>query len=153
MPKERAEFTVEDAPILYRNFAGAKTNNNALGSRNFCVVLPEEDALIMERDGWNIKRREPREEGDDVVYYLQIKINFDSSKPPRITLISSAGQTPITVDTIAALDQYDIKSVDVRAVAYSWEGTLGSGISAYLVNMYVVIDEDVLDLKYADVPK
>jgi len=146
---DRPSFTVENADIIYRNFSGLKTKFNAEGQRNFCVVLDEKVADQMKADGWNVRTREPREEGDDTLNYIQVKVNFDSARPPRVILVSSAGQTPLNVETISTLDYVDIATVDVQAVAYSWELRGETGITAYLKKLYVVIEEDELDLKYS----
>ena len=42
MPRSYKKVTIEDARIMFKNFAGTQTKFNPAGARNFCVVIPEE---------------------------------------------------------------------------------------------------------------
>lgn len=145
---DRLKFSLEDARIIYRNFSGEKTKFNTEGKRNFHVVLPEELAQQMLEDGWNVKVREPREEGDDLFYHIQITVNYDVN-PPRVYVVTSSGKTLLSAESVGSLDAFDIVSVDLEAVSYHWEVGGNSGITAYLKTLYAIVDESDLDRKYA----
>ena len=77
---------IDDARIIYRNFSGAPSKFNREGDRNFAVVIDDEDicdALV--NDGWNVKIKPPREEGDNPFMFLPIKIKFND-RGPRVYL-------------------------------------------------------------------
>jgi hypothetical protein len=156
MPQGDGTVVIEGARILYRNFKGEKRQYNNPGDRNFCVVLDEDTAAAMAADGWKIRRRKPRDEEDvDRPPFLQVKINFDSWKPPRIVLVTSGGRVNLDEAQVEMLDWADILNVDLIVRPFAWEreqdGT--SGITAYLQSMFVVIEEDPLEMKYSEVPQ
>ena len=148
MAEEAMTFMVEDARILFRNFAGQKTQYNAEGARNFSVVLTDEMAEKMLADGWNVKFLAPREEDEAPTPYIQVKVNF-SIKPPRVVMITSTARTHLGPESISVLDWADIKTCDLIARAYNWEVNGKTGISAYLQSMFITIEEDELERKYA----
>lgn len=148
MPEERMTFKVENAELIYKNFSGKKSKYNLLGERNFCVVLDKETADQMMADGWHVRMQEPREEGDEPRPYIQVSVKY-TYKPPRVTLISSTGRTSLDEDTIEVLDYADMRLVDLIAVASAWDINGKTGIKAYLKTMFVTIDEDDLERKYA----
>jgi len=139
---------IEDARLVYRNFQGAEGPYNRAGDRNFSVVLDPEVAEKMLADGWNVKFSNPREEGDEPWPYIQVSVSY-KAKPPKIVMITSAGRTQIDESTVDALDFVDIKLVDLILNPYAWTINDKSGIKAYLKTMFITIEEDELERKYA----
>jgi hypothetical protein len=142
---------MEDARIIFRNFAGKEGMYNREGDRNFCVVLDHELADKMAADGWNIKFLKPREEDELPTPYIQVSVGF-KGRPPRIVLISSRGRVELGQHECEILDWVDIRQVDLIIRPYHWNVTGKSGIKAYLKSIFVIMNEDYLELKYADVP-
>lgn len=152
MPDQRMpSVTLENVRIGFRNFSGRKGQYNQEGKRNFHVFLPKDVAALMEADGWNIKWLAPREEGEEPQAHMEIKVNFHSARPPRVTLITSRGKTQLEEDSVSMLDFVEIKHVDMIVNPSPWEVRGQTGIAAYLKSIFITIVEDELDLKYADV--
>ena len=149
MTSNNGKLTMENATIIFRNFAGKEGKYNREGDRNFCVLLDEETASQMERDGWNIKYLRAREEGDVPQAYLKVSVSY-KMRPPRLVVITSKGRNTLTEDMIEVIDWLDINFVDLTINAYNWEVSGKTGVKAYLSTLYVVINEDPLDLKYQD---
>ena len=137
-------ITIEGARIIFRNLAGEQRQFNPKGQRNFCVVLDDELARVLKKDGWNIKLLQPREEGDEEVPYLPVAVRF-GSYPPKIVTITSKGQTVLNEQTVNLLDTAEIANVDLIVRPYEWEP---GRIKAYVKTMYVVLEEDELEKKY-----
>ena len=146
--QEEMTFKIEDARILFRNFAGQKTQYNAAGNRNFSVELDADTAAALGELGWNVKVLPAREEGDEERFYIQVALGY-TIKPPRVTMVTSGGKVPLTEDMVSVLDAADIQKVDLIARAYHWEVGDKSGTKAYLKTLFVIIDEDDLERKYA----
>lgn len=145
-------ITMEGVRIVFRNFAGKEGQYNREGDRNFAVILPDDLAKTLIEDGWNVKQMKTREDdapGEDPPYYLQVSVNF-KGRPPRITMITSRGRTNLTEDECEMLDWADIQNVDMIVRPYEWTVNGKSGIKAYLKSIFVTIQEDELELKYAD---
>lgn len=146
-------LTFEDCRMVFKNFSGKEGKFNREGDRNFCLLVDHESAAQMAADGWNIKELQPREEGDPTQPYLKVKVNFPkNNRPPRVVLVTQRGKTELDEDTIGMIDWADIKHVDLIIRPYDWEVSGNTGRSAYLKSLFVTINEDELDLKYADVP-
>lgn len=147
--KKISNIVLENARIIFKNFAGEEKKYNPRGKRNFCVIIPNNEvANALENDGWNIKWLQPRDEDDEPTPYIQVAVAF-GSYPPNITLISSKGKkTRLDEDTVSMLDTAEITNVDVEIRPYSWEANGKTGIKAYVKNMYVTIEEDRLAAKY-----
>jgi len=149
MPKNDGTIMMEGARIIFRNFAGKEGPYNREGDRNFCVLLEADLANQLDEDGWNVKALRAREEGDPDQPYLQVSVGF-KNRPPRVVMITSKGRTSINEDSLEILDWVDIKQVDLIVRPYAWQVRDKGGIKAYLKSLYITIDEDELDLKYAD---
>ena len=147
----KKNITIEDAKLIFRNFAGEESKFNSKGKRNFCVLLDPETAKELEEDGWNVKWPPARENGEERDPYLQVKVSFDNF-PPKVIIVSSQGKTRLDADTINTLDYASIETADVIIRPYNYEVNGKKGVSAYLKSLYVTIQEDELDLKYADIP-
>lgn len=142
---------IEGARIGFRNFSGEEGRFNPKGRRNFCVFLDHDVAKDMEKEGWNVKWLEPREEGDEPQAYLQVKVVFGKI-PPKIVLVTGRGKTRLDEDTVNILDWAEIQNVDLIIRPYNWEVNGSTGVSAYIKTMYVTLKEDEFESKYYDVP-
>ena len=142
---------IEGARIGFRNFSGEEGRFNPKGRRNFCVFLEEDIAKDMEKEGWNVKWLQPREEGDELQAYLQVKVVFGKI-PPKIVLVTERGKTRLDEDTVNILDWAEIQNVDLVIRPYNWEVNGNTGVSAYIKTMYVTLREDEFESKYYDVP-
>ena len=152
------QLIIEDAKIIFRNFAGKEGMYNAEGDRNFCVLLEDDLAKKMTEDGWNIKTLRAREEGDEPQPYIQVSVKYRGRtgaavRPPAIMMITSKGRTALAESECEILDWVDIANVDLIVRSYQWAVNGKTGIKAYLKSIYVTIQEDALALKYADVPE
>ena len=148
--KKVPPITFENAVLCYKNFAGAAKKFNAKGLRNFHVVLENDLAQMLERDGWNVRWHDPREEGDPAWASIKVTVRFDNY-PPRIVMITGGGKTVLDEESVDILDWAEIKKVDLVLSPSSWEVQGKSGIKAYLSKMFVTLSEDDLESKYSSV--
>lgn len=146
----RGILQIDDAHIIYRNFSGAPSKFNREGDRNFAIIIPDQelaDALIEE--GWNVKIKPPREDGDSPFMYLPVKIKF-TDRGPKVYLLSGKARNVLTEETVGMLDDIDILSVDIDIRPYDWEVNGKTGRTAYLQAMHVTQRVDRFTERYAD---
>lgn len=142
-------ITFEGVRILFRNFEGREDRYNRQGDRNFSVVLDPDLAAQLAADKWNVKVLEAREEGDEVTYILPVAVSY-KVRPPRVVMLTeSGGRTNLDEDSVEMLDWAYIKNVDLIVRGRDWENNGKAGVKAYLQSLYVTIEEDELERKYA----
>ncbi len=144
---------MEGVKIIFRNFAGKEGQYNREGDRNFAVLLDDTTAEAMANDGWNVKWLKPREDSDEEEppqAYLGVSVNFAKGRPPRVVMVTSRGRTNLGEEDVELLDWADITNVDLIVRPYEWSVNGKTGIKAYLQSIYITIEEDALELKYAD---
>lgn len=145
---EAKTVLIEDAQIIFRNFAGREGQYNREGDRNFGVILPDDIAPKMEADGWNVRYLRAREEGEEDTPYLPVAVNFNK-RPPRVVMLTSKARTTLGEAEVEVLDWASIEKSDLIVRAYEWTVNGKSGIKAYLQSMFVTIEEDALEQKYS----
>jgi hypothetical protein len=151
MPAENTVL-MEGVRLIFRNFTGKEGQYNREGDRNFGVILPEDIAEAMAADGWNVKWLQPRDddEGEEQTPWLPVKIGYGRGRPPKIMLVTERGRTALDENTIDTLDWADITNVDLIVRPYNYDVGGRTGIAAYVQSMYVTIEEDALERKYAE---
>ena len=130
---ERGILQIEDARIIYRNFA---------------VIIPNQeiaDELIA--DGWAVKIKPPRDEDESPFMYLPVKVKFNNRGPAAYVKSGNSVQR-LNQDTIGMLDEIDIQSVDMDLRAYDWEVNGKTGRSAYLQAINVIQNIDRFGAQY-----
>lgn len=147
----RSDLFIEGAEIFFRNFAGLEGNFNPAGKRTFCVYIDPDTAQKLKDDGWNVKVRQPKKEGDDPRPYIQVEVKY-SNYPPKVYLITT-NKTLLKEDQVALLDQAELLNVDlvINPSHYNFNGR--EGIKAYLKAGYFTIAEDKFEQKYNDFPE
>lgn len=148
MPDNVKSFMVEDARIIFRNFAGKEGQYNREGDRNFAVILTPEAALDLEQDGWNVRYLAGREDGEPDTPYIQVSVSF-KTRPPRVMLLTSTTRTQLDESSVELLDWADIQVADLIARGYEWNVNGKTGTKAYLQSLFVTIEEDALERKYS----
>lgn len=141
---------IDDARIIYRNFSGVGSKFNREGDRNFAVIIPDQDsadALIAE--GWNVKIKPPREEGDSPFMYLPVKIKFND-RGPTCYLATGDRMNRLDEESISCLDDVDILSVDMDIRPYDWEVNGKTGRTAYLQSIKVTQEIDRFAARFAE---
>lgn len=145
------DLVLEGVRLIYRNFEGRKDKFNKEGDRNFGVVIPQDMADQLVKEGWLVKCRPGREEGDPPLCFLHVSLRFDVF-PPRIYFVTSRGKTALDAKTCSMVDVADIENVDIIIRPYNWTVDGEQGTKAYLKSIWIKLQETSLDAKYADVP-
>lgn len=128
---------IDDARITFRNFEGREERYNRKGDRNFALVLPtEEMADTLIREGWNVKKKPPREEGEEMFCFLPVKVKFNE-RGPVVYLDSGKARAQLDEDSVKRLDEISIESVDMDLRPYDWEVNGKTGRTAYLQSIRV----------------
>lgn len=112
----------------YRNFAGVATKFNAEGHRNFNILLSAKQAEEMLADGWNVKTLQPRDESEDVKYFVKINVGWNTSQRdgrrfgPTVKLHTPDNPDGVELDedNIGLLDTTWLKGCDITVQAHDY---------------------------------
>ena len=146
----RGIVQIDDARICFRNFSGRPDKYNREGDRNFAVIIDDQevaDALI--EQGWNVKIRPPREEGDDPFMYLAVKVKFND-RGPNVYLKTGRATNRLDEESVDCLDNVDILGVDLDIRPYDWDVNGKTGRTAYLQSMEVTQNIDRFGARYVE---
>ncbi len=144
---DNLEVRIDNAQVMFRNFAGIAKKFNQPGDRNFCIFLSDEVAKKLAKDGWNIRWLTSRSE-EPPQAMLAVKVNF-GNRPPNIVVVSDGKMTKLTEATIKELDFAEFKQVDLILRGYKWDVSGQKGVKAYLKSGYFVLVVDELAKKYS----
>lgn len=146
----RGILQIDEARIIFRNFEGRGDRYNREGDRNFALIIPNQemaDELIAE--GWNVKIKPPREDGEEPFMYLSVKVKFNG-RGPNVYLVSGNARNRLDEETIGMLDEIDIRYVNMDIRPYDWEMNGKEGRTAYLESMEAIQEIDRFAARYAE---
>ena len=139
----RGILQIDDAKIIFKNFRGEADKYNREGDRNFALVIPtEEMADELVKEGWNVKIKDPLEDGDVPFMYLPVKVKFND-RGPHIYVITNGRKVKLREETVGMLDRIYISSSNMDIRPYDWEVNGKSGRTAYLqsIECYQEVDD------------
>ena len=120
----RGILQIDDARIIWRNFAGVGDKYNREGDRHFTLLVDNEelaDALRNDKNeygvGWNIRSKPPRDEDEDPFITMKVKVKFNG-RGPNIYLKTGDAMIRLDEESIDCLDKIDIASVDLDIRPY-----------------------------------
>ena len=146
----RGILQIDDARIIYRNFAGRGDKFNREGDRNFAVLIDDPDlAEELKLKGWNVKIKPPREDGDDPFMYLPVKVKFNE-RGPHVYLRTGTRMNKLEEDDVHRLDRVDILGADLDIRPYDWEVNGKEGRTAYLQSICVTQEIDRFAERFAE---
>ena len=154
-------FSVEHATLRFRNFSGVGGQYNQEGNRTFALQLDQETAIKLEEQGWNVSYLPPLDDDEPPVPILRVAVKWNDKFPqydPKIFEITDFGKRELDETTVVKLDAATILNADVVIRPYSWHiGEPGKpnykhGVKAMLKTMYVTLDVDDFEKKYAGLP-
>lgn len=152
-----------DFEILFCNLEGRAEGFNNQGARNFRLKFNDDDfAKALAEDGWNIKIYTPKNEEYDPYYYLTVKSKFKVDSPkvvqdPEIHMINSKNDILLKENHMADLDAKfrarEVISCDLIIHPSPWNNArfgAGEGITAYLKQMWAVVNDNPFADRYAN---
>lgn len=146
----RNRLQIDDARIIFRNFAGRGDQYNREGDRNFALVVPDRelaDELVAR--GWNVKVKEARDPDDTPRMHLPVKVKFND-RGPNVYLQSGNARIRLDENTVKRLDEIDIRSVNLDIRPFDWEINGRTGRTAYLEAIEVIQEIDRFAAQYAE---
>lgn len=152
----RGILQIDDARIIYRNFAGVASKFNREGDRNFSVIIPNEElceALVNDTNefgvGWNVKIKPPRDDDEAPFMYLPVKVKFNG-RGPKIYLVTGDRENELDEDMVDILDDIEIRSVNLDIRPYDDTINGKPFRAAYLHSMEVVQEIDRFAARYSN---
>ena len=112
-------INVENAKITFKNFSGRATKFSPKGLRSFSLILDQDMADKLEKDGWNVRYLNPREEGDLPTPILDVKVRVDEDTPipAEVYLIQDGYKHRLYEDSIGMLDEMTFDNIDLIIIS------------------------------------
>lgn len=144
---------VENGKFIFdTNFAGdPKKDRFGSDERKANLVIPDIDlARELIDDGFNVRLTKPRvgeEEGFVPRYFVKVKLNYKSTWPPKVYLVTDEDKSVLLdEESVACLD--DILVDRVNAVLNRYEGPNGKSLYVKSMEVYQKVDDDPISAKY-----
>lgn len=144
---------VENGKFIFdTNFAGdPKKDRFGSDERKANLVIPDIDlARELIDDGFNVCLTKPRvgeEEGFVPRYFVKVKLNYKSTWPPKVYLVTDEDKSVLLdEESVACLD--DIWVDRVNAVLNRYEGPNGKSLYVKSMEVYQKVDDDPISAKY-----
>ena len=144
---------VENGKFIFdTNFAGdPKKDRFGSDERKANLVIPDIDlARELIDDGFNVRLTKPRvgeEEGFVPRYFVKVKLNYKSTWPPKVYLVTDEDKSVLLdQESVACLD--DIWVDRVNAVLNRYEGPNGKSLYVKSMEVYQKVDDDPISAKY-----
>ena len=144
---------VENGKFIFdTNFAGdPKKDRFGSDERKANLVIPDIDlARELIDDGFNVRLTKPRvgeEEGFVPRYFVKVKLNYKSTWPPKVYLVTDDDRSVLLdEESVACLD--DIWVDRVNAVLNRYEGPNGKSLYVKSMEVYQKVDDDPISAKY-----
>ena len=99
--------------------------------------------------GWNVKVKEPIEEGDSPLMHLKVKIKFNG-RGPQVYLRTGDRVNRLDEETVGMLDDIDIDHVNMDIRPYDDEINGKPFRSAYLQSIEVVQNIDRFAARFVE---
>jgi hypothetical protein len=151
------DVELEDVEVFWSwsYFDGREGPYNAPGEYNFTIFLPESTARELLDIGWNVRERDPREEGDEPRWTLEIKIS-DKYGMPKAFLIKENREGVKRKFPMEKIEQFKevrreyTDQINVIITPSRWVNGNRTGVTAYVKEFYAEIQESNLAKKYED---
>lgn len=144
---------VENGKFIFDTNFAADPKKDRFGSdeRKANLVIPDIDlARELIDDGFNVRLTKPRvgeEEGFVPRYFVKVKLNYKSTWPPKVYLVTDEDKSVLLdEESVACLD--DIWVDRVNAVLNRYEGPNGKSLYVKSMEVYQKVDDDPISAKY-----
>lgn len=143
--------------FIFRNFGGVEKKDktgkrvfNSQGTRNFNIIVRDDNIEPFQRAGANIKEWIPStaEEGDEPLHFVKVNCNTNSRRPPLIVVRKKNGKVEeLPVGSYARLDSSIISNADLAINV--WNGGYDHS-SLYLASADFTLYSDPIREKIED---
>lgn len=146
---ERSDLIVENARLLFRNFTGLEKKYNKAGDRNFAVLITEKESEMLIKRGWNPACKQIEATGE-VICHLKVKVRYDNF-PPNVRMHTKTNMAGVLLDgdTVGQIDSAVVEMADLVLHPYFWDVNEETGITAYLKEGHITLEDDYFAEKYA----
>lgn len=132
---------VENARIVFRNFAGKERKNNKEGERTFCVVLDDATAEQLIKYKWDVQYIPGINDEDKPTPYVQVTIDPNAFFP-SIVLLDAMCRKIVDEESVTRLNKEKILRADVTMVGYPWVVGSHRSVRVYLEELIATIEEN-----------